>query len=231
MEERRFSVSAQDLKLECLRRKYRGLLSQAEVFPSEENWNFIISNRLSGLGSGLYRKYLVANLLDENQRCDYHILAIENFPRYIRVVSRDEALETVYSDSTTDPEAFISVIYECDLFDAERIGELIDSGRPDIAAELLDAYQPEYDGDTIDAMQFLLSKFDRLPSLGSIELRKGLFKTERRYICPDGHENPSDAVYCGDEDCGKDIKGLTKANREAIDRFSERIAVLREMLD
>ncbi|MDE5567689.1 MAG: hypothetical protein K2J12_04520 [Muribaculaceae bacterium] len=231
MDERRFSVSAQELKLECLRRKYRGLLSQADVFPSEENWKFIISNRLSGLGAGLYRKYLVANLLDEEQRCDYHILAIDNFPRYLRVIERDEALETVYSDSLTDTDAFISLIYDCELFDAGRIGDLIDGGHPDIAAELLEAYQPEYDGDDIDAMQFLRNKFDKLPSLGSIELRKGLFKTERRYICPEGHENPCDSIYCMEEDCGKDIKGLTKANREAIDRFTERIAVLREMLD
>lgn len=231
MDGRRFSVSAQELKLECLRRKYRELLSQADVFPSEENWRFIISNCLSGLGAGLYRKYLVANLLDEGQRCDYHLLAIDNFPRYMKVIERDEALETVYSDCETDTDAFVRLVYDCDLFDAGRIGELIDAGHPEIAAELLEAYQPEYDGDTIDAMQFLLNKFDRLPSLGTIELRKGLFKSERRYICPEGHDNPCDAIYCMEEECGKDIKGLTKSNRESIDKFSERISVLREMLD
>ena len=80
-------------------------------------------------------------------------------------------------------------------------------------------------------MQFLLSKFDHLPSLGSIEMHKGIFKTERRYICPDGHSNPHDVMFCEDEDCGKDIYGMTEDQRQAVEQFAERIDVLREMLD
>ncbi len=231
MENRRFTVSADDLKVECLRRKYCDLLSQPEVFPSEENWEFIISYRLHGLGSKLYRKFLVSHLLDEDQRSDYHLSAIRNFPRYLRAVDRADAIATVYSDPLTSAGAFVSLVHECQLFDCEQIGELIDKGYPDLAAELLDAFQPEYDGDTIDAMQFLLSKFDSIPALGSIEIHKGMFKTERRYICPDGHSNPHDAIYCCEAGCGKDIRGLTADNRRAIELFSERVEILREMLD
>ena len=231
MEDRRFSVSAHELKVEILRRKYIRLLSQPDVFPSKENWDFILTNAMSGLAVGLYRKYLVAKLLDEDRRCDFHYLAIEKFPSYLKIIDRQEALKAVYSDVETDRDAFVELIYKSDLFDAESIGDLIDNGYPDLAAELLDAYQPEYDGDSIDAMQFLLNKFDVLPSIGAIELYKGVFKTERHYVCPNGHQNPHDAIYCQEEECGKDIKGLTKANREAIDRFADRINILQEMLD
>lgn len=231
MEDRRFSVTAHELKVESLRRKYIRLLSQPDIFPSEENWDFIYANRMGGLAKGLYRKYLVAKLLDEKTRCDFHNLAIEKFPDYLKIIDRNEAIAAVYSDSETDRDAFVELIYKSDLFDAESIGNLIESGHPDLAAELLDAFQPEYDGDDIDAMQFLLNKFDTLPSLGSIELHKGMFKTERRYICPDGHSNSHDVIYCQYDQCGKDIKGLTKENREAIDRFVERINILRELLD
>lgn len=229
MNNQRFSVSSEELKMESLRRKYLELLSQAEVFPSEENWNFIIDNRLQGLAARLYRKYVVSYLLDEASRCDYHNLAIKYFPKYVEIADRDEVLEAVYDDSSHD--GFVKLVYDCRLFDSERIGRLIDDGRPDLAADLLGAYQPEYDGDTVDAMQFLLTKFDRLPSLGSIEIHKGVFRTERRYICPDGHSNPHDVMYCEDEGCGKDICGLTAAQRSAVEQFAERIEILRDMLD
>ncbi len=231
MEDHKFAVSSEELKIECLRRKYLDLLSQPEVFASEDNWDFIISNRLTGLGARLYRKYIVSYMLDDEQRCDYHWLAIKRFKDYIKLIDRNEALEVVYSDVDSSPEGFVAIVYECELFDCQRIGDLIDSGKPDLAADLLDAYQPEYDGDTVDAMQFLLTKFGHLPSLGSIEVHKGIFKTERRYVCPDGHENSHDVIYCEEDGCGKDIYGLTESQHEAIERFAERIDILRDMLD
>lgn len=231
MDNRKFSVSSEELKMECLRRKYLELLTQPEVFPSEENWDFIISNHLQGLGARLYRKFVVSYMLEDDQRCDYHNLAIKRFPKYIQSIERDEALDVVYSDTESAPDGFVKLVYDCQLFDCERIGHLVDNGQPDLAADLLGAYQPEYDGDTIDAMQFLLTKFDHLPSLGTIEVHKGVFKTERRYICPDGHSNPHDVMFCEEEGCGKDIYGLTEAQRKAVEQFSERIGVLRDMLD
>ncbi len=231
MTDRRFSVSSEDLRLECMRRRYCDLLAQPEVFPSSENWEFIISNRMAGLGEGLYRKFLVAQLLDEDSRCDYHDLAIANFPRYLKVVDRQYALEIVYADALTAPDAFISLIVDCELFDCDHISALIDEGNIDIAAELLKAYQPEYDGDVVDGMQYLLNRFRNLPLLGAIELRSGLFRSERRYICPDGHSNPCDVEFCECEDCGKDIRGLTREHQAMITDFEKRIAVLRDMLD
>ena len=231
MDNRRFSVTADELMTECLRRKYCELLSQPEVFPSEENWDFIISNRRAGLCDRRYHKYIVSLMLEEDKRCDFHQLAIKNFPRYIEAIDRQEAIEAVYADPCSERDAFVGLVYTCRLFDCAHIGSLIDDGRPDLAADLLGAYQPEYDGDTIDAMQFLLTRFDTLPVLGSIEMHKGLFRSERRYICPDGHLNPQDAIYCREENCGKDINGLTEAQRTAIENFARRIEVLRDMLD
>ena len=38
----RYTVSADELKAECLRRKYLVLLDKPDVFPSKANWDFII---------------------------------------------------------------------------------------------------------------------------------------------------------------------------------------------
>lgn len=231
MQNQRFSVSADELKTECLRRKYIQLLSQAEVFPSEENWKFIISNKLPGLAKLLYRKYLVSVMMHPDHRCDFHMLALNMFPQYIKSIDRSEAIDAIYSDSYSDSGAFVKLVRECDLFDAEYIGTLVGNGHVGLAAELLDAYQLEYDGDSIDAMQYLRDKFENLPSVGSIELHKGVFRNEQRYICPCGHSNPGDTIYCRHEDCGLDIKGLTALQRDKVSQFSERIEILREMLD
>lgn len=231
MDNRRFSVSADELKVEIMRRKYCELLSHADVFPSKENWDFIIENHLTGLGDGLYRKFLVSSLLDDSQRCDYHILALESFPRYLQTIDREYAIETIYADPLTDSAAFVKLVYDCRLFDCNAISQLIDAGHLSLAVSLLDSFQPEYDGDTIDAMQFLIAKFDNLPRLGSIEFHKGIFRSENKYICPDGHVNPEDVVYCKKESCGKDIFGLTEEQRQTIEKFGQRIEILREMLD
>lgn len=231
MHEHRFSISSEELRDECMRRKYCELLAKAEVFPSKENWDYIIGKKMSGLGSGLYRKYLVSCMLDENERCDFHELAIKRFPNYLKTVERSYAIETVYSDIASAPDATRTLIFDCELFDSEKICEIFDKGNTDFAISLLRAYQPLYDGDAIDAMNYLLEKITSLPNIGSIEQRKGIFRTENLYICPDGHSNPADAIYCKCSGCGKDIKGLTEQQRSEIEDFKQRITILRDMLD
>lgn len=226
--EHKLSVTADELREEMTRRRYVELLSQPEVFPSAENWQFIISRALKGLGPGLYRKYIVSTLLDPAKRCDYHLNAITNFPVYLETVDRAYALETVYGDTESSEDAFRKIVYQCRLFDAGLIGELLADGRISLAVSLLEAYQPEYDGDSVDAMTYLLRRLRTLPALGSVEDRRGMFKTDRRYICPNGHVNSADAMYC--TNCGLDIFGLTENERKAIDAFADRIDALRDLL-
>ena len=73
-------ISADELRAECLKERYSRQLTRPEVFPSEDNWKYIIDHRMTGIGSGLYRKYLVSWLLDESERCDYHLAALKYFP-------------------------------------------------------------------------------------------------------------------------------------------------------
>lgn len=231
MKQHRFSITSEELKDECMRRKYCELLAKPEVFPSKENWDYIIGKQLGGLGKGLYRKYLVSCMLDENLRSEYHILAIRRFPEYLNIISRQDAIETVYSDIESSPEYTQKLIVECELFDSGHICDIFESGNVDFAVSLLEAYQPQYDGDAVDAMNYLLEKITSLPNIGTIEQRKGIFRTEKLYICPDGHSNPAETIYCKCEGCGKDIKGLTEAQRSTIEEFRQRITILRELLD
>ena len=226
----KFTISSAELKAEIMRRRYAELLRQPEVFPSAENWNYIISNAMHGLGPQLYRKYLVVLSLDENLRCDYHHLAISEFPVYLRTVDRSYALETVYSDHSSDTDAFRSLVYDCELFDAGRIASLVEEGDVRLAVSLLDAFQPSYDGDDVDSMRYLAGLFTRLPETGFMEERRGLMGRQVRYICPAGHKNPESEHYCRHEDCGLDIYGLTSEDHDRIEEFNRRISILQEML-
>lgn len=224
------SVSAEALKAECLRLRYAGLLVKPEVFPSENNWEYIISNRMEGLGQILYRKYLVSVLMPEKDRSIYHTVTLREFPRYIKAVSRDHALETVYGDTTSDRESFVKLVYDCDLFDAGRILAIARGGDVALAVDLLKAFQPEYTHDDEVAMRRLHAFLTSLPELGRIETRRGLLGLERRYVCPAGHSNRPDGGYCSHEDCRLDIYGLTPEQNESIGEFGTRIDALAGLL-
>ncbi len=224
-------ITSDQLNNECLRRRYVGMLSRPEVFPTAANWDFIITNRLRGLTAGLYRKYLVSWLLDPSDRCDYHRLAIERMPDYVNAVDREEALDVIYGDVDSSPDAFVALVRRCHLFDADRLNELLDEGYSTLVVDLLDAGRPDYGLDDLAAMRRLSLRLSELPQLGSIENHKGLLSGGMRYICPNGHVNQADVVFCAREDCGLDICGLTAAQRDAVDRFAERIDVLADMLD
>lgn len=158
----RYTVSADELKAECLRRKYLVLLDKPDVFPSKANWDFIIEHRMHGLGPKLYRKYLVSWVLESADRLEANRLALSEFPRYLQAVERRYALQVVYADITSAPEATTELIAAAQLFDAPTLMALVDS-EPDFVIANLGALQPAYDGDDADNMRALLSRLRELP--------------------------------------------------------------------
>ena len=209
-------ISAEQLRTELLRRRYAELLEQPDVFPSQANWDFIIEHALTGIGEGLYRKFLVSAVLPEAERRSPNRIALKEFPRYLRAVPRDYAVEVVYDDTVSAPEA---------------TRELIDRGEPGMAADLLVTFQPAYTLDDLAAMRVLLRRLRRLPEEGEMTDGRGLLRRELRYVCPAGHVNAAEAQFCTHSGCGLNIYGLTRAQTEAIDAFEARIDALASLLD
>ncbi len=225
------SVSAEALKAECLRRKYLTLLEKPEVFPSETNWNFIIDNRMTGIGRLLLRKYIVSRLMPEDNRSIYHRQAIRFFPEYLKAVPREYALDVVYSDYESDPEGFVEIVRQTSLFDARKLLELVESrGAVETAISVLDVFQPEYTVADAKAMRALLIALRSLPKLGRVEERHGLFGHDLRYYCPAGHSNSTDVEFCTREDCRLNIFGLNPEQAKTIDDFQTRLDALEDML-
>ncbi len=223
-------VSAADLKIEELRLRYLGLIARADVFPTRANWQFIASHKMRGLGHGLYLKYLTALTIDDNDREPLHDIAVEEFPKYLRCIDRKEAVDVIYSDLVTAPEATLEIIREQNLFDAESLSNMLDEGELTKVMYLLDVYQPSYEDYDLGPMKTLLMKLDSLPETGGVRQVDGLFGSSMKYICPAGHKNPSDTEYCTHSGCGLDAKGLTQSDHAKIELFRNRIKALEGLI-
>lgn len=224
-------VTDADLHTELLRRKYVEQLEKPDVFPSQANWDFIIENRLTGVGEGLYRKFLVSAVLAEGERRSPNRIALKEFPRYIAAVPRDYALEVVYDDTVSAPEATRALIEDCKLFDAVSLMHLVHRGEVAMAASLLGAFQPQYGRKDLADMRSLLKLMRTLPEEGEIINNGGLLRREARYVCPAGHVNAPEAEYCMHNGCGMNIYGLTAKQMQAIDDFAQRVDALSDLLE
>lgn len=222
------TVSCESLKAEELRLRYRELLRDPSVFPTGANWDYIIANRMEGLGDLLYVKYRTALGIDDADRDELHSVALDNFPLYLRAVSPAYAADVVYSHVADGPVAF-DLIRRCRLFSAGHIAGLVERGDLSVL-DVVDAYREEYDEAEYGAMRRLDSLIHRLPQLGRIESVRGLLGAGTRYICPAGHSNDSSARFCTRAGCGLDARGLTKAQSDAIDRFRHRLTALANLL-
>lgn len=208
--------------------RYGRQLERPEVFPTAENWQYIIDNAMSPLVRQLYRKYMVSTHTPRGERSDFHELCLKNFPQYLKVINREDALEAIYDDMTTAPEASIKLVIECQLFDAERILNLMDDGDVLTAIACLEAYQPTYTYADLAPMRHLAHAVQDLAPVGTIKKVRGIFGSEVKYICADGHTNPSGTEFC--ETCGRDINGLDRTLRATADAYISRVHTLEKML-
>lgn len=224
-------ITADQLKIEELRLRYLELIGRPEVFPTRANWRFITANRMRGLARGLYGKYLTALTIDEVDRQELHDVAIEEFPEYIKSIDRCEAVEAVYSDIYTAPDATCGLIRDAGLFDALEIMRLVEDGDLAMAFRLLTAYKSEYDATDLAPMQRLVDMLENRTPTGGIREHRGIFGVSEKYICPSGHTNPPDTEYCTHSGCGLDARGYTREQAEAITTLSRRTDALRELLN
>ena len=222
-------ISADELKIEELRLRYLELIARPEVFPTQANWRFISSHKMHGLAMGLYQKYLTALTIDDNDREQLHEIAIREFPDFIKSISREEAVDAVYSDLTTAPEASLELIKEAGLFSADYLIHLLDQGEIRTVMNILEVYQPEYSAEDIDSMEELLSRLETLPQLGEIKEVGGIFGSSLKYICPNGHKNQPDAEYCAHPGCGQNIYGLTQQEKTRLATYANRVKALKSL--
>ena len=229
----RIDISADALIAAERAERYRVQLERPNTFPTEQNWQYIIECKMAGIAPQLYRKFLLSWLTDPDIRTDYHLLALKYFPEYINAIDRKTAVRTVYDDVRSSPQATLSVITGCRLFDASRLMEILadedaETDPAPFVADCMAAYQPGYDMTDLRNMQALYSAVKSLPPIGELKETRSIFGREMRYICPHGHPNPADSDFC--QVCGINKYGFNEAQAAAIENFRLRLTLLERML-
>jgi hypothetical protein len=221
-------VSADQLIAAERAERYKRQLERPDKFPDGANWQYIIENKMALIGRELYRKYLVSWLTPQPERCDYHELALQRFGEYLCAIEREDAVDIVYSDITSAPEATKGLIADCNLFDAMRLYKILNDGDANFVVECLDTFQPKYTANDLRNMQRLSLAIDNLEPLGEMRDARSIFGREVKYICPEGHTNSAQQEFCAT--CGLNIHGFNGEQVAMIRDFKSRIATLSRLL-
>lgn len=233
-------VLADTLRAACLEHRYGIQLARPDVYPTDDQWTYIIEQHMGELAARLYRKYLVSWLTPEAERTEYHETTLKRFPQYARTIGEDperrqRIIDAVYADITSSPDATARVIIDARLFDAPTLLDILHhtpADEPDpvpFVARAAVAYQPEYSAADLDDMRLLDDALNNLSPLGEIRSQRGLFREEKKYICPKGHSNDISVEFCDHPGCGLNIYGLNKTEADAIEDYHIRVSILGSM--
>lgn len=222
-------ISSEKLAIEIFKENW--MKRNQEVTPSSEDMNFILSHNLLELVPSLYEYYAMprGNYFEPRPVDEY-------FPIILSRMEYERAVEIIYKDYTKRRNIAFRLIRENNLFSAERVIELLKQGEMGLAIELLEVDKSEYTPRDLEVMQSIVSWFNNLPDKGKIEEQKsGILssKLKEMYICPNGHKNDVNVGFCqGDGGmCGLNIKGLVRKQVEQINTFSEKVHVLKKILN
>lgn len=164
---------------------------------------------------------------------DYNLSFRKNYGHFIQMVDRQHVVKAVYEGMTDEESisAASSLIREHYLFDAKSILSLLKEGHTNQVLTILKAEQPSYTKNDLYDMEAVLDALDNLPDVGKKEVVKGgmFSKDGEKYVCQYGHKNNPDVEFCND--CGENIKGLTRDDIELIAHFKNRVAVLRDLIN
>ena len=138
----------------------------------------------------------------------------------------NEAIKYAYGNVSD----FKEIITTNQLFNASKILNIAKEGKLQTSISLLNVEKSSYNVQDLVEMQELATYFQNLPDVGKKEeIKGGLFSSGgMKFICSCGTKNEISSEYCSD--CGKNIKGITKDEQQAIDNYVELVETLSEIL-
>lgn len=197
-----------------------------KLYPTQEDWDFLTNNRIEDIADLLMRLYISGHGRDYivNQT------AVDKFPVYLENISKEKSIEICYDNILTDSTLVCGLIIKYNLFDTDRILELVEKKERFVVLFLLKAKKDTYIISDIDKLNKIVCFFDNLSDLGKIETKKVtlLSKEKQVFVCRHGHINNLDTEYCSE--CHENIKGLTESQVKRIEDFKERVSIITSLL-
>ncbi len=155
---------------------------------------------------------------------------LEFIEKYIPLLPKEIVTSKVYGYYEENKNAIKNLIKKCNLFSPNEIYKLCKDNYH-LALDLLTTDKELYLMEDINKMEDIYKTFTSLPDIGKIEnVKSGILGKDRNmYICPNGHKNPENCEYC--EKCFLDKKGLTYKDKVNIDKFKQKIDVLKDLMN
>ena len=199
----------------------------------QDEWNFLQQNPISDLSENLIDSFLYNYFaLKINSDDEKEIVLIRNFSNYLRVTDPKRAIDKLYKTLPDEPDAVFKILEINKLFSPQKIINLLESGFTEIAISCLSIEKENYTKDDLKVMNKIIKHFELLKDKGEFKKLKGLLgKQKDIYICPNGHSNHIESVFCEDFDCQQNIKGLTRKDVRKINSFKNKVETLRLLFD
>ena len=217
------------LEIEVNRRYIISKLKK-EVLPSKEDWIYLFNNQIEEIAESLIIEYLKYYNSEFQTQSVADLLA--NTPKYFKIISYENAVKVLYTYIKEKPKAIIDIICDNKLLSPENIERLINENELALAIECSISEKEYYSREDLTTLQHILNLLEAIPQKGKIELIKSLIgKPKEKYVCPNGHTNDVEVEFCQNDNCGKNIKGLTKNEIQKIKNLQLRIESLNSIFN
>ena len=226
-------LNAEYYKKKILRKLNEG------IALNQDEWSFVQKNKVPELIEPLYEYYVKClnvktieqdavggNVYVEQQKPAWATSGISNYKQYLYSLEYKDSINYVYKDV----ESFMEIIQKNKLFNAAKILEIAKEGKLDAAISLLFVEKSSYNDVDLSEMKSLCEFLNNLPEVGSKEeIKGGLFSSGGlKFICSCGCKNDPQNEYC--TECGRNIYGITKKQKEDIEHFMELVDTLSDLI-
>lgn len=206
--------------------------------PSAEEWTYLLNNPIEEISEALLDDFILIYSKDGEYITDAKKLLLENFPNYILNINKELLTKILYDKIDGESKLILEILNKKKLFNGEKIKELIKKGYLVSVFECLKIDKKTYSYDDIKEMNEIIGMLENLPDTGRIEMSKGLLsKSTEVYICPKGHKNKIDDVFCQHQnskefvnDCNLNIRGVTPTQLAEMEVFKLKVSTLEKLL-
>lgn len=220
-------ISSNELENAVTNLKLRKVFALGYI-PSNEQWEYLFNNPVDEFISSIIENYLLTIAIDP--KSDAQKVFISNAKQFFNIANKDTLANILYDKLNNKFFDIYSIIETNKLFYPKNIIKLIKDNYLAEAIYCLSVQKDFYTKSDLVSMYEILNMLNNLPDKGKIDMVKGLLsKSKEKYVCPEGHTNDVEVVYCST--CRKNIKGLTEAQIETISEYQDKIEILRNLLN
>lgn len=183
----------------------------------EEEWEFLLENTIDEILPDLLEEYLTAFKDYPNPVTDLQKRLRKFFPLYLKQLDSEVVSTVLYQKIIENNLIINTLLKESESFNPKLTLDILKSGKTTFGIASLVAHKRFYSREDLHIMNEVIKFITEIPNTGKIDIVKGLLGAKEKYICENNHNSDPNIQYC--DNCGKNIKGLTKSEVSIIKDF------------